>query len=101
MNEIINVPYMTAMAYVARIVAVLMSLGIVVFIARIAAELRAHELGIPSGRVQEDARVRTVGYCAAAFAGINASLTYYAHTSNLDVPYLFWATWSRLHARDG
>jgi hypothetical protein len=40
--------------------------------------------------------VRRIGCCAAVFIGANASLTYYAHTSNLEVPYLFWATWSAL-----
>lgn len=95
-SEIIKVPYMTAMASVARVIALFMSLGIVLFVARTAEELRAHELGIGPREMKDDARVRIAGYCAAAFTGVNASLTYYAHTSNLDVPYLFWATWSLL-----
>ena len=36
------------------------------------------------------ARAARAGWCAAAFVGVNAPLTYYSHTSNLDVPYLFW-----------
>ncbi|MBX3210782.1 MAG: hypothetical protein KF850_01980 [Labilithrix sp.] len=99
-GEILKVPYMTAIAYVARSVSLAMSLGIVLFLARIAEELRAYELGIaaPSegGGGFSDARVRRAGWCAASFAGVNASLTYYAHTTNLDVPYLFWGTWALL-----
>lgn len=99
-GEILKVPYMTAFAYVARSVSAGMSLGVVVFVARIAEELRAHELGAPRderGRFTDE-RVRRAGWFAASVAGVNASLTYYAHTSNLDVPYLFWATWALLVA---
>jgi 4-amino-4-deoxy-L-arabinose transferase-like glycosyltransferase len=100
-GETLKVPYMTLIAYVARSVSLLMSLGIVLFLARIAEELRAHELGLmppsdASGGRWTDERVRRAGWCTAAFAGTNASLTYYAHTTNLDVPYLFWGTWSLL-----
>lgn len=97
-SEIIQVPYMTAMAYVARVIALLMSLAIVLFVARTAEELKAHELGVPWTARGADARVRATGYATAAFTGVNATLTYYAHTSNLDVPYLFWATWSLMTA---
>jgi hypothetical protein len=96
-REILNVPYMTAMAYVARVVALVMSLGIVVFVARLAEEIRAAQLGATwTGERWSDPRVRRAGWCAAAVVGIDASLTYYGKTSNLDVPYLFWATWSIL-----
>ncbi len=98
-HEIIKVPYMTSIAYVARGVSLLMSLGIVVFVARIAEEIRAHELGVTIAGVREkdkDPRVLHVKWCTAALVGVNASLTYYAHTTNLDVPYLFWATWALL-----
>ncbi len=98
-GEVLQVPYMTSIAYVARSISLLMSLGIVLFLARIAEEIRAHELGLdppPAKSGWNDERVRRVGWCVAAFAGINASLTYYAHTTNLDVPYLFWATWALL-----
>jgi hypothetical protein len=92
--EAIKVPYMTATAYVARLVSVAMSLGIVIFAARIAEEMR---------RGERDARL--AGTCGAAFVGLNVSLTYYAHTSNLDVPYMFWsmasfATLARALGRD-
>lgn len=98
--EILKTQYMTPIAYVARSVSVVMSLAIVLFLARIAEEIRAYELGLPNqaedlGRRRgpwTDERVRRVGWCTAAFVGTNASFTYYAHTTNLDVPYLFWAT---------
>lgn len=104
--EALKVPYMTSIAYVARSVSLLMSLGVVFFLARLAEELRAHELGLTPTSEDgahnaragsfSDERVRRVGFCTAAFAGVNASLTYYAHTTNLDVPYLFWGTWALL-----
>lgn len=99
-SEIVKVPYMTSMSVVARLVALAMSLGIVVAIARLAEEIRAAELDFAPrpdawfcGRYA-DARVERAGLCAAVVVGTNASLTYYGKTSNLDVPYLFWATWS-------
>lgn len=98
-GEILKVPYMTSIAYVARSISLLMSLGIVLFLARLAEEIRAHELGLEPPLPRSgwtDERVRRAGWCAAAFAGINASLTYYAHTTNLDVPYLFWGCWALL-----
>lgn len=90
--EILKVPYMTTIAYLARFVSFGMSLASTLFIARLAEEIRAHELGVEL----TDERVRRVGYCTAAFVGANVSFAYYAHTTNLDVPYLFWATWALL-----
>jgi hypothetical protein len=97
-GEIIKVPYMTTIAYAARAVSWAMSLGIVVLVARIAEEIRAHELGVdadadPAWLAQSPraARVRTAGWLAAAVAGVNATVTYYGKTTNLDVPYLFWS----------
>jgi hypothetical protein len=72
--EMIKVPTMTSVAVAARVVSLAMSLGIAWSVARIAEELRG----------------RRAGWCAAAFVGVCAPLTYYAHTTNLDVPYLFW-----------
>jgi 4-amino-4-deoxy-L-arabinose transferase-like glycosyltransferase len=74
-HEILKVPYMTAIAYGARAVTLAMSLGLVWLLAKVTEELRG----------------KSAGWCAAAFAGVNVPLTYYSHTSNLDVPYLFWA----------
>lgn len=84
LHEIIQPPYMTAMALVARIVAVLMSLGIALAIAEIAAEIapEPHKKHAPT--------------FAAAVVGLGISFTYYAHVSNLDVPYLFWASLAAL-----
>jgi hypothetical protein len=78
--EILKVPYMTSMSYVARGISVAMSLGITYAVAKIA----------------EAVHGRRAGYLAAAFAGSDLALTYYAHTTNLDVPYLFWSMFSLL-----
>lgn len=79
-QEAIHVPFMTAFALAARMVSLLMSIGIVLGVAKIAQA--------------------SVGRRAAVFAGamcaFNGMLTYYGHTTNLDVPYLFWATFALL-----
>ena len=36
------------------------------------------------------------GIAAGAIVVTNATLVYYAHTGNLEVPYLFWASWALL-----
>jgi hypothetical protein len=72
--ELIRVPYMTMFAVVARVVTALMAIGIVCTVARIVEELWGRRAGI----------------WAAAVLALNVVFTYYAHTSNLDVPYLFW-----------
>lgn len=74
LREIISVPYMTAICWVARAVTLAMALGIAATLAKIAEELHG----------------KRAGWCAAAAAIANAPLVYYAHTTNLDVPYLFW-----------
>jgi 4-amino-4-deoxy-L-arabinose transferase-like glycosyltransferase len=75
-HEILGVAYMTPIAYVARFVSVAMSLGMVWSVAKITEELRGAR----------------AGWCAAAFVAVNAPFTYYSHTTNLDVPYLFWGS---------
>jgi len=75
-SEILRVPYMTSIAYIARAVSVVMSLGIIYAVAKITETIRGPQ----------------AGYCAAAACGLDVSLTYYGHTTNLDVPYLFWAS---------
>jgi hypothetical protein len=85
-EEILAPPYMTAMTMTARVVSLLMSLGIVVALAKIAEEL--------AGR--DAARRRRVASFTALFASVGAPFTYYAHTSNLDVPYLFWGSLAAL-----
>lgn len=79
-GEAVKVPYMTAYAVIARAVAIGMSIGIIYAIAKIA-ELVAG---------------KRAGTCAALVAATNVILTYYGQTTNLDVPYLFWASLSLL-----
>jgi hypothetical protein len=74
--------YMTAFTMTARIVCLLMSLGVVLAVALTAREI--------AGR--ETQRADRVAGFAALFAALGAPFTYYSHTSNLDVPYLFWGT---------
>lgn len=81
---IIQPPYMTAMAMVARIVSLLMSLGIVVVVAKLTEEIAPEE------------RKRHAPTFAAAVAGLGSAFTYYSHTTNLDVPYLFWGSLAAL-----
>lgn len=80
LQEIIKPPYMTVMAMTARIVTLLMSIGIVLVVAKLAEE------------IAPDDRKRHAPPFAAAVAGLGISFTYYSHTTNLDVPYLFWGS---------
>ena len=84
-HEILGAPYMTAIALTARVVSLLMSLGIAVAIARIAEETSL-----------DASRGRRAGVFAAATVSVGITFGYYAHTSNLDVPSLFWASLSAL-----
>jgi len=72
----IQVPTMTALAVVARSATLAMSLGILWNAAKIGETLRGS---------------RRAGVWAASCCAVNAIFTYYSQTSNLDVPYLFWA----------
>jgi hypothetical protein len=74
----IQIPYMTSFALVARLVTLAMSIGIVLALAHFAKTVRG---GGASTWV-------------AAVSGVNAVFTYYSHTTNLDVPYLFWSSLS-------
>jgi hypothetical protein len=76
----VHVPVMTVFAFTARVVSLFMSLGIVLAVGNIARAV----LG-PRARPW-----------AMAIAGVEVAGTYYAHTSNLDVPALFWASWALL-----
>jgi hypothetical protein len=78
--RMLEVPTMTAIAIVARLVSLAMSIGVVWAVAKTAEELAG----------------KRAGWWAAAFVGVNAPLTYYAHTTNLDVPYLFWGSLAML-----
>src|SRR5580658_1706583 len=75
-HEIVQTPYMTAIAWVARSVSVTMALAQVWAL----------------GKIGEELRGRRAGALVAAVAGLNVGLVYYAHTTNLEVPHLFWAS---------
>lgn len=81
---IIQPPYMSAMAMIARVVSLLMSLGIVVVVAKLTEEIAPEN------------RKRHAPAFAAAVAGLGSAFTYYSHTTNLDVPYLFWGSLAAL-----
>jgi hypothetical protein len=70
---------MTAFSVVARAVSLVFSLGVVLAMGELAALIAgpAHK------------RARAFGM---ALAGVDVAFTYYAQTSNLDVPYLFWSS---------
>ncbi len=78
-HAFLRVPTMTAMAVIARAVSVLLSLGLLWNVAEIGKLLRG------SARA---------GAWVAALCGLNAVLTYYSQTTNLDLPYLFWSVLS-------
>jgi len=89
--HVITAPaYMTAMAMTARVLSVLMSLGIVIALAKIAAEI------VPAEGESGERRRARVATAVGVVAAVNVSFTYYAHMSNLDVPYLFWASFAML-----
>jgi hypothetical protein len=72
----LTVPVMTTFALTARIVSFLMSLGVVMLVGRLAKSI----FDAPNARAW-----------AMAVAGVEVAGTYYAHTTNLDMPALFWA----------
>ncbi len=76
----LHVPLMTTFAMAARVVSLLMSLGIVLAVGRMASAIFG-----PRARAW-----------AMAVAGVEVAGTYYAHTTNLDIPALFWASYALL-----
>lgn len=87
-SEFIKIPYMTFFALVARLVSAAMSLGTIYYVGKIGEELAGGRAGV----------------CVAGVCALNATLTYYGHTTNLDGPYLFWSSlailfWVRAIAR--
>jgi hypothetical protein len=102
----IGVPTMTALAVISRLVTMGLSLGLLWNLAEIGKllrgaqgrDLRARErMGEgdrPAGASEPEAGERegrrAAAWVAAACA-LNAVLTYYSQTTNLDVPYLFWS----------
>jgi hypothetical protein len=79
-GEALKVPYMTSYTLIARAVTAGMSIGVIYAISKIAEEIAG----------------RRAGLLAAVVSTVNVIFTYYSHTSNLDVPYLCWATFAVL-----
>lgn len=78
--EITKPVYMSYFSVVARLVSVAMSLGIIWTISEMTRLMAG----------------RRAGLFAAGACALNMGLTYYGQVTNLDVPYLFWATLSLL-----
>lgn len=76
--ELVKPLYMTGVEIGARLVSAIMALAIV------------HNTMRLWGRIGG----RRVGVGAGVVVATNAVLVYYAHTGNLEVPYLFWLTWA-------
>lgn len=79
-HELIKPSYMTVYAMTGRVVSLFMSIGVVLAFAKIAEEL--------SPPPQKN-RAAT---WTALLVALDAPFTYYSHATNLDVPYLFWAS---------
>ena len=78
--ELIKPLYMTGIEVSARLVAAAMALAIVWNTMRWWTRIQGRAAGIGAGVV----------------VATNSTLVYYAHTGNLEVPYLFWASWAML-----
>ncbi len=76
--ELVKPLYMTGIEVGARAVAGAMALGIVWNTMRLWSRLAGDRAGLLAGLT----------------VASNAALVYYAHTGNLEVPYLFWITWA-------
>jgi hypothetical protein len=79
-GELIKPLYMTGIEVSARLVAGAMALAIVVIMMRWWTRIEGRAAGVTAGAV----------------VATNATFVYYAHTGNLEVPYLFWASLSLL-----
>jgi len=77
-DELIKPLYMTGIEISARALAAAMALGLVWNTMRWWTRIQGRPAGVGAGIV----------------TATNATLVYYAHTGNLEVPYLFWATWA-------
>lgn len=76
--ELMKPFYMTGIEAGARLVAAAMALGIVWNVMRLFTRIGGGS--------------RVVGIAAGAVVATNETFVYYAHTGNLEVPYLFWIT---------
>jgi hypothetical protein len=77
-HELLHPLYMTGIEVGARIVAAAMGAGIVWNTMRLWRRTAGAFAGVVAG----------------AIIATNATLVYYAHTGNVDVPYLFWVSWA-------
>jgi hypothetical protein len=75
--ELLKPFYMTGIEVCSRLVTAAMALAVALNTMRLWARIGG----------------RRVGLAAGAVVASNASLVYYAHTGDLEVPYLFWITW--------
>jgi hypothetical protein len=75
-GELIKPLYMTGIEVSARLVAAAMALGVIACTIRLWTRLVSRQAGIAAG----------------VLVAANAPFIYYAHTGNLDVPYLFWVS---------
>ncbi len=76
--ELLHPLYMTGIEVGARLIAAAMGTGVV----------------WNTMRLWQRIGGRFAGVVAGAVVASNATLVYYAHTGNVDVPYLFWASWA-------
>jgi hypothetical protein len=79
-HELVEPLYMTGVEAGSRLVTAAMALAIVWNTMRLWARIGGRRVGVAAGVVQ----------------ATNAVFAYYAHTGNLEVPYLFWVTWGML-----
>ncbi|MGH7270353.1 MAG: hypothetical protein ACREJ3_07960, partial [Polyangiaceae bacterium] len=77
-SELIKPLYMTGIEGAARALTATMALAIVWNTMRLWTRFGSRRVGLLAGLV----------------VACNATLVYYAHTGNLEVPYLFWTTWA-------
>jgi hypothetical protein len=75
--ELLHPLYMTGIEVSARLIAAAMATGVVWNTMRLWKRIGG----------------RFAGVVAGAVVASNATLVYYAHTGNVDVPYLFWTSW--------
>lgn len=76
--ELIKPVYMTGIEASARIVSAVMALAIVWNTMRLWTRISTERAGLAAGVI----------------VATNAAFVFYAHTGNLEVPYLFWITWA-------
>ncbi len=76
--ELIEPVYMTGIELTARAVAIVMAAFVLWNTMRLWTRLLGARGGLAAG----------------VLVGLNAVFVYYAHTGNLEVPYLFWSTWA-------